>query len=190
MQNNGIDTIENIYMIVAIDKDSAIGYKNNLLCYIPEDLRYFKNTTLNNTIVVGANTYFTFPKRPLPKRKNIILTKTRKEEIEKELKNNQDIKDNIIIYSSIEEVLNYAKENKNEKIFICGGESIYKEFFKYASKLYITHIDKKFEADTYFPTFDLNEWIIEEEILPKEKEKSNFNYIFKVYKKIYTFKNK
>ena len=58
--------MNNIYMIVSTDKNNAIGYKNDLLCHIPEDLKYFKDITKGNTIVVGSNTYLSFPKRPLP----------------------------------------------------------------------------------------------------------------------------
>ncbi len=168
--------MDNISIIVAMDKNNAIGYKNNLLCYIPEDLKYFKNITLNNTIVVGLDTYMSFPKKPLPNRKNIVLSKNRLGIIDK-------TSENIVAFNNIEAVLEYAKNNKDEKIFICGGESVYKQFLEYASKLYITFIDEEFEADTYFPKVNFEKWNLEEEINPKEIENSKFKYVFKIYTK-------
>ncbi len=165
--------MNNIYMIVATDKNNAIGYKNDLLCHIPEDLKYFKDITKGNTIVVGSNTYLSFPKRPLPDRFNIILSTSLVEK-----------GDNIIVYKNIDSILDYAKSHENEKIFICGGESIYRQFLDYASKLYITKIDKEFMADTYFPNLDEKAWSLESSKKGENCEKVGFEYRFEVYNRI------
>lgn len=165
--------MDNIYIIVAVAKNNAIGYKNNLLCHIPEDLKYFKNITKGNTIVVGSNTYRSFPKRPLPDRLNIILSKNMKSESEE-----------VLIFGEVKKVLEYANNNKNEKIFICGGESIYKQFIPYASKIYITKIDKEFEADTYFPNIDTSLFKLESSKKGLDCEKLDIEYAFEVYTKV------
>lgn len=138
-------------MIVAMTKKSnAIGLNGKMLYHLKDDLKYFKETTLNHTIVCGRKTYFSFPKRPLPNRKNIVLTRF-----------NSNFDQAFCLHSK-EEVLEYAKNNPEEKIFICGGDSVYSQFIDLASKLFITVIDEDKEvlADTFFPKIDENIWKI------------------------------
>lgn len=140
---------KNIYMIAAItEKSQAIGKDGDMIFHIKEDLMYFKNKTSGNTIVCGSKTYLSFPKRPLPNRKNIILTR---KNIEFE---------NAIVMHSKSEVLKYAKENPNEEIFIVGGDNIYHQFIDDAFKLYITEIEENeiIEADSFFPKFDKSKY--------------------------------
>lgn len=140
---------KNIYIIVAITKkEHAIGKDNDMLFFLKKDLEYFKETTLNHTIVCGRKTYFSFPVRPLPGRKNIILTKS------------DSNFEGAETMHSVEEVVEYARKNSDEKIFICGGEQIYKQFIKIASKLYITFIynENPVDADSFFPLIDEKIW--------------------------------
>lgn len=165
--------IKNIYMIAAItDKSYAIGYDKDMIYHIKNDLKYFKYKTINNTIICGRKTYFTFPKRPLPNRKNIILTRSN-EKFE-----------GANTFNSKEEVIKYAKNNPDEDIFIVGGDSIYKQFLDVSSKLYLTEIKEKDEikADSYFPEFDKNEWV---KISESEYFESNNSpeYKFVVYER-------
>ncbi|MDY5963433.1 MAG: dihydrofolate reductase, partial [Peptostreptococcus porci] len=109
--------IENLYAIVAMtEKTNAIGRAGDMLYHLKDDLKYFKSTTENNTIVCGRKTYFSFPKRPLPNRKNIVLTR------------GNTAFDGAYTMHSREEIIEYAKNNPDEKIFICGGDNIYKQF--------------------------------------------------------------
>ncbi|WP_101772741.1 dihydrofolate reductase [Peptostreptococcus faecalis] len=140
---------DNIFMIVAMtEKTNSIGLNGDMLYHLKDDLKYFKETTLNETIICGRKTYFSFPKRPLPNRKNIILTR-----------GNNEYEGAYTLHSK-EDVLEYAKSHPEEKIFICGGDDVYSQFIDVASKLYITIIDeeKTVVADSFFPEFSDKDW--------------------------------
>lgn len=164
---------KNLFMIVAMTKKTnAIGLDGDMLYHLKDDLKYYKNTTQGNTIVCGRKTYFSFPKRPLPNRKNIVLTR---ENIEF---------DGAITLNSKEEVLKYTQENPDEKIFISGGDNVYRQFMENASKLYITEIEEgeKPHADSFFPEIDKNIWEIEsvsDFITPEDAP----GYRFKIYRR-------
>ena len=141
--------IDNIYMIVAMTKNTrAIGIDGDMLYHLKEDLKYFKETTLNHTIVCGRKTYFSFPKIPIQNMKNIILNRC------------YEHYDKDFTIHSKEQVSQYALNNQDEKIFICGGDNVYKQFMDLASKLYITEIDEDnpVEADSFFPQIDPSLW--------------------------------
>lgn len=168
-----MNTIKNLNMIVAMtSKNNAIGKDNKMLFHIPEDLRYFKNITRNNSIILGYNTYLSLPVRPLPERTNIVLSRKRKSI------------DNVVVFDSIEKVLEYVKEKEDEIFFVCGGDSIYKQFLSYASKLYITKIEKESSADTFFPKFNEEEYKIIFNEKGNECENIGIDYSFIVYEKI------
>ena len=165
--------IDNIYVIVAMTKKTrAIGIDGDMLYHLKEDLKYFKETTLNHTIVCGRKTYFSFPKRPLPNRKNIILTR------------GNDHYDQAFTLHSKDQVAQYALNHPDEKIFICGGDNVYKQFMDLASKLYITEIDEEspVEADSFFPQIDPSLWtkVSESDYIISEKAP---RYKFLVYDK-------
>ena len=125
-----------IHIIWAQDKNSGIGEKNKLPWYIPEDLKNFKKITKNKTIIMGRKTWESLPKKPLPRRKNIVLSRT-------------SIK-NVECYNSIASCLKAIKTEND--VFIIGGREIYKQFFDYAKYLHITLIDSVNDnIDTFFP---------------------------------------
>jgi dihydrofolate reductase len=136
-----------VSIIVAVSEDWGIGNDNELLWRIPEDLKRFKRLTTGNAIIMGKKTWESLPRRPLPDRKNIVLTDIPGESIE----------GSVTAYS-IEDAL--GKCDKDKEIFIIGGGSIYRQFMAIADKLYITHVHKKAMADVYFPEIDLNMWRI------------------------------
>ena len=143
-------------IIVAIGKNSEIGKGNKLLWHIPEDLKNFKKITTDKTVIMGRKTFESIGK-PLPKRKNIILSKNGEKELSKEK--------GIEIYQNLEKLINDYKDSE-EEIFIIGGEQIYKEFLQkeQVSRLYISYIDfSDSEADAYFPEIDYENWKIAEE---------------------------
>jgi len=139
-----------ISIIVAVSEDWGIGKDNELLWHISEDLKRFKRLTTGNTVVMGKKTWESLPRRPLPGRKNIVLTDNPKEIIE-----------NAVTCYSIEDAL--SKSSPDEEVFIIGGGSIYRQFMTRADRLYITHVHKKAPADIYFPEIDLNIWKVTEE---------------------------
>jgi dihydrofolate reductase len=155
-----------ISIIVAVSEDWGIGKDNELLWHISEDLKRFKRLTTGNTVVMGKKTWESLPRRPLPGRKNIVLTDNSKEIIE-----------NAITCYSIEDALRNC--TTDEEIFIIGGGSIYRQFMPLADRLYITHVHKKAPADIFFPEIDLNIWKIteEEEFLSDE----GIPYTYTVY---------
>lgn len=135
-----------IYIIVATDKNLAIGNQNKLLFWLPNDLKRFKELTTGNTIIMGRNTFLSLPKGALPNRRNIVLS-TRKDASFPGAET----------FSSLEEAINNCSEE--EKVFIIGGASVYKQALPLADVLCITEIDAEApEADTYFPAIDPTIW--------------------------------
>ena len=155
---------KNISIIVAIAENFAIGRNNDLLFHLPNDLKRFRAITTGNTIIMGRNTLLSLPKWPLPNRKHIVITDNKK-----------DIFPGCEIVFSIEEAMEKAKNEK--EAFIIGGGSIYRQFFPYANKLYLTLVHKPFEADVFFPEINYSEW---EEAAREDyfDEKNQFNYSY------------
>ena len=129
--------------IVAISENHVIGKDNKLLWHLPGDLRHFKEITTGHTIIMGRKTFESVGK-PLPKRRNIIITR-------------QDIKiEGCEIVNSIEAALSLAKDE--QEVFITGGAEIYKQSLHLTDRIYLTIVHKKFEGDSFFPEIDKQEW--------------------------------
>lgn len=131
-------------IIVAHDENNAIGKANQLLWHIAEDLAFFKETTLNHTIVMGRKTFESIGK-PLPKRQTIVLS------------TNEIAVDGVEVMS-FEAVLQRFL-NSPEEVFICGGAEIYQLFLPYVQKMYISKVSGQHDADTYFPTWNQQDFI-------------------------------
>ena len=159
-----------ISIIVAVSEDWGIGKDNKLLWHISEDLKRFKRLTFGNTVIMGKRTWESLPRRPLPGRRNIVLTDDKTENIE-----------NAVTAYSIEDSL--SKCEKNEEIFIMGGGSIYRQFMPFADRLYITHVHKKAPADIYFPEIDLKMWKITEKEVFKTDGEESIPYTYTIYEK-------
>lgn len=157
--------MNNISMIAAIGKRNELGLKNQLLCHLPADLKHFKEITSGHTVIMGDVTWHTLPVKPLPKRRNIVMTLDQNAEFE-----------GCEVVHSVEEALK-AIENE-EKAFIMGGATIYKLFINIASKLYITRIQSEFEADVFFPEIDENRWQIAESSFREKDEKNIYDIEF------------
>jgi dihydrofolate reductase len=163
--------MKNISIIVAIAEDNAIGKDNKLLCHISEDLKRFKKLTTGHTVIMGKNTYDSLPKKPLPNRRNIVISDNRNDKYE-----------GCEMAYSIEETLD--KCSNDDENFIIGGASIYRQFLQYADKLYLTRIHKAFDADTFFPLINFNNWeLIEKEPVSINVD-NNISYNYEIYKKI------
>lgn len=146
--------------IVVVDNNWAIGRNGDLLVHLPGDLKYYKEKTTGNVIVVGRKTLESFPGgKPLPNRTNIVITR------------NPDYEaDGCIICSSKEEALKKLEEYDTEKVFIAGGAEIYRQFMDDCDEFYVTKIYESFEADRYFPNLDeLGFKVIWESPLQEEK---------------------
>lgn len=159
-------------IIVAIAKNGAIGKNNDLLFHLPEDLKHFKEITSGHPVIMGKNTWLSLPKRPLPGRINIVINR------ELDLKG-----EGCIVFSSVEEVVTYCKSLENEECFIIGGGEVYKTFLPLCDKLYITQVNKEFDADTFFPEINSTLWKKIESI-ENFSEKNNFTYFYDTYIKV------
>jgi dihydrofolate reductase len=135
-----------ISIIVAIAQNNAIGKENQLLWHISEDLKRFKILTTGHTIVMGKRTFESLPIRPLPNRRSVVITDIPGEKIE-----------GCVMAYSIDEAVELMEKGKEN--FIIGGGSVYRQFLPLADKLYLTLVNKDFEADTFFPEIDYSEWI-------------------------------
>jgi len=155
--------LNNISIIVAIARNYVIGKNNKLLWHIPDDLKRFKKITFGHSIIMGRNTYFSLPIKPLPGRRNIVITDIKDEKFP----------DCDTVYS-IEEAIENVKNEK--EAFIIGGASIYRVFYPIAKKIYLTFIEKDFEGDVYFPKINFNEWDIIEEINIPYDDNLGFSY--------------
>ena len=151
-------TKPNLNLIIATADNGAIGLNNALPWNIKEDLQYFKDNTINDTVVMGSNTFASLKFRPLSNRKNIVLTRDKSAYLHHMYSNNIDTKqylnNNLSIVSDIQEILAI----ENQTIWIIGGKQIYTVFFEYVSRMYITYVHKSFKADTYMiiPTIGFN----------------------------------
>lgn len=138
-----------ISIIVAFDKNNLIGNDDALPWHYPDDLKYFKEKTLNKTVLMGRKTFDSIIKRnnkPLPKRNNIVATC------------NKDYKcefSNVKVINNLEEFL---QVNHEDEIFVIGGEKVYKIALKYADRLYITHINKEYKGNVYFPSINYDNY--------------------------------
>lgn len=155
-------------IIVAIAaSNNAIGKDNSLLSHISEDLKRFKEITSNHKILMGRKTFESLP-GILPNREHIILTRDKNFNVDS---------DKVTIINNIEDAIKYYKDS-NEEIFIIGGGEIYKEFLPFANKLYLTKVYKDFDADTFFPQINLDEWKVIHTSETKIDEKSGLNFEF------------
>jgi len=163
-------------MIVAYDEQRGIGKNNTLPWYFPEDLKRFSKLTKgsgNNAIVMGRNTWDSLPKKPLPKRDNLILSTT--------LKSVKENNDNTKLFSNTKTLDDYCKEQKYETVWIIGGSQVYKELLTVFNidTIYVTQIHKVYQCDTGFPTLD--DWNL---ISTEDTMIDNINISYQIYKKM------
>ncbi len=157
--------MKNISIIVAIDQKNGIGLNNDMLIYISNDLKRFKQITNGHTVIMGRRTWESLPKRPLPNRTNIIITKQK-----------NFVADGAIIANSIEDAIKQCPTD--DEVFIMGGANIYEQFMPIAQKIYLTQIHKTFKADVFFPSINKEEWQIINKTDINDDEKANVKYSF------------
>lgn len=152
-------------LIVAVDKNWAIGKNNKLLVSIPSDMKFFRETTSGKVVVMGRKTLESFPNGlPLKNRVNIVLTSDP----------NYQVRGAVIVHS-IEEALKEVEKYPTEDVYVIGGETIYRQMLPYCDVAHITKIDHAYEADAYFPNLDeMPEW----EIVADSEEQTYFDLEF------------
>lgn len=160
-----------VSIIVAINRNNGIGYKNELLYWLPNDLKRFKSLTTGHTIIMGRKTFESLPKGALPNRRNIVLS-------------SRDVTfPGAEGFHSLQDALDACKGE--EEIFIIGGASLYKEAMAVADRLYITEIeDAEKEADAFFPEISKEQWHEKSRECHPTDEKHLYSYCFCDYERI------
>ncbi|MFH7012066.1 dihydrofolate reductase [Flavobacterium sp. FlaQc-52] len=158
-----------IIMIAAVAENNALGKNNELVWHLPNDFKRFKALTTNHHIIMGRKTFESFPK-PLPNRTHVVIT--RQENYQPE---------GCIVVKSISEAI--AKCPKNEDSFIIGGGEIYTLAMPFADVLEITRVHHSFEADTFFPDINKDEWLLVESETNIKDEKHLYDYTYETFVK-------
>ncbi len=142
--------MKEIALIAAVDKNWGIGYENALLFHLKTDMKFFKETTRGNIVIMGRKTMESLPGgKPLADRINIVLTHQEEESFLKE----NATGDTWIVCHSVEETIDQAQRISG-KVYVIGGEMVYREFEPYASRAFITKIEEGKKADAFFPDLD------------------------------------
>jgi dihydrofolate reductase len=163
-----------ISIIVAMDRNRGIGKNNDLMWHLPADMKFFKETTSGQIVIMGRKNYESIPTRfrPLPNRENVVLTR------------NIDFKaDGCKVFHSLEDCLAYYNGENDRTIFIIGGGEIYRQALEIGcvDEMYITHVDNSYGADTFFKEFDEEKWQISELLSFEKDEKNAASFKIKKY---------
>ena len=131
-----------IRAIVHADKEWGIGKNNDMMFSLPKDMKFFRETTMGHTVVMGGNTLRSFPNgKPLKNRTNIVLSRGQ-------------VRDDCIIVPNFDELKKAILERKNEEIYVIGGGVIYKELLPYCDEVLVTKVDAIGGAEVFFPNLD------------------------------------
>ena len=137
--------MKSIHAIVAIDENGAIGRQGNLLCHLPADMKHFKEVTMGHSIVMGRKTFESFPRRPLPGRQNIVITRNAGWQYP-----------GVTVVHSLEDAIAAAE---TDTIFIIGGAQVYEQSLPLVDVLHLTRIHARWaSADAFFPAIDMDDW--------------------------------
>ena len=133
-----------VSLIVAMDENRVIGHEGRLPWHLPADMKYFKTVTMGKPLIMGRNTYGSIGK-PLPGRTNIVITKDANYQAP-----------GCLVVHSVEEALTRVIDHP--EVMVMGGAALYEQLLPRASRIYVTEVHAQLAGDTYFPTFDLDEW--------------------------------
>ncbi len=160
-----------ISIIVAVAENNAIGKDNQLLWHIPDDLKRFKRLTTGHSVIMGKNTWESLPNRPLPNRRNIVITD-----------NPNDYFEGAEMVTSIEAAKTLCVAT--EENFVMGGASIYQQFLPITDRLYLTKVHKSFDGDTFFPELNLLDWerVSKDDYPPDEH--NDFGYTYFIFDRV------
>ena len=158
-----------ISLLFAASRNNVIGYQNGMPWHLPQDLKFFKEKTTGNTIIMGRKTLESM-NGPLPKRRNVVLTR------------NKDFAlDGVEIIHDLSDVEHWNTAHPEEEYFIIGGGEIYEQALPVADRMYITRIDEEFPGDTFAPDFDEAAWELTEKEKGIKNEKNPYDYYFLQY---------
>lgn len=158
--------------IVNVDKNWGIGIGDKLLNHIPADMKFFKEKTTGNVVVMGKTTFLTFPgQKALPNRVNIVLTTDEEWSAE-----------NVITCHSLDELFEQLQRYDTNTVFVIGGSKVYEHLLPYCDTAYVTKVETEKEADRFFPNLDETEgWMLVDN--GEELDHNGVRYRFTKYKK-------
>lgn len=159
-----------ISIIVAIAQNGIIGDKNSLLWHIKEDMRFFRTTTSGHAVIMGRKTFESLGSKPLPKRKNIVITRS-------------DLSfEGALTAHSLDEAI--AMAEGDEETFIIGGAQIYRAALAVADRMYITRVEHDYQGDTSFPEVDYSQWRLVSEERHERGEEYEWPFSFLTYDRL------
>ncbi|HLS61684.1 MAG TPA: dihydrofolate reductase [Virgibacillus sp.] len=158
-----------ISLLVAMDRNRVIGFENEMPWHLPKDLAYFKEKTIGNSIIMGRKTFDSIG-RVLPKRNNIVLTRSKDE-----------FPEGVTVINDVELIQQWAAAYPDEEYFVIGGGDLFEQILPYADRMYITEIDEAFKGDTYFPEFSKTDWQLIEKTAGEKDDKNTYDYAYLQY---------
>ncbi|MBP9849912.1 MAG: dihydrofolate reductase [Flavobacterium sp.] len=161
---------KNIILIAAAGQHNELGKDNDLLWHLPDDFKRFKTLTTGHYIVMGRKTFESFPK-PLPNRTHVIITRSE----------NYIAPEGCIVVNSLKKAIASCPEK--ETVYVIGGGEIYNQSIAEANGIELTRVHATFEADTFFPEIDTNQWTLVQSEFHEKDEKHNYSFTFETYHK-------
>ena len=137
-----------IVLIAALTRELVIGREGTIPWHYPADMRHFRRITLGHPVVVGRRTFESFPRRPLPGRTNIVLTRNPA----------YQVPEGVISCRNLEEAVAWCSERGAGKLFVLGGAEVYREVLPVADEMVLTWIPEEIKGDTFFPEWNQEEW--------------------------------
>jgi dihydrofolate reductase len=164
-----------ISIVVAAAEDHAIGEGNALLWKLPNDMRFFKNTTWGMPVVMGRKTFESMGSKPLNGRLNIVISRQ---------DNWVKPQEGLVLAKSVEHAIELAKSSDCKEVFVIGGGEIYKQVMPFADRIYLTCVHANFpKADTFFEPIDSSAFELMQETLMEKDEKHAFAYTFQLWER-------
>jgi dihydrofolate reductase len=161
-----------ISLLFAMDKNQVIGANNDLPWHLPNDLKFFKEKTTGNTIIMGRKTFDSIG-RALPNRRNVVLSRQKVE-----------LPTGVELIHDVDTILNWDKDHPGEELFVIGGGGLFKQILPHADRMYVTLIDEEFDGDVFFPEFSLGDWKESSRVKGMKDEKNPYDYFFIQYDRI------
>ncbi|MBN1950805.1 MAG: dihydrofolate reductase [Bacteroidales bacterium] len=154
-----------LVIIAAIGKNGELGYRNKLLWHISEDLKRFKRLTSGYTVIMGRSTFESIGSKPLPQRRNIVLSRF-----------GSGMHEGVEWAASIDEAL--GKVRDEEQVFVIGGAKVYEGLLPFSDRMYLTRVHESYRADCYFPEIKPDEWMITEQVNIEDDLQAGVNYSY------------
>ena len=163
-----------ISLLVAASENNVIGKNNQLLWNLPNDMKFFKNTTWAMPVIMGRKTFESFKGDALPGRFNIVITRQRNWQQE-----NKSVK----VVNSLEQAIEFAQQTDCKEAFVIGGGQIYAESLPFATRIYLTRVHASFEGDTFFPEINPKQWTLVSNLDFTKDEKHAYAYSFQIWER-------